>query len=53
MNLTLIGAVTLLLVWLILLVTGAVTAGVIHLLYAGAVVLLARRVVVGAPRFLS
>ena len=53
MNVTLIGAVTLLLVWLVLLFAAAATAGPVHLLYAGAVVLFARRVLVGAPRFLS
>lgn len=53
MNLTLISAVTLLLVWLAVLVVAAPAPGAAHLLYAGAVVLFARRVVVGAPKFLS
>ncbi len=53
MNLTLLGAVTLLAVWLVLLITSTVVAGPVNLLYAGATVLLARRVLVGAPQFLS
>ena len=53
MNLTLLAAVVMLLVWLLLLFVAQVPSGVIHLLYAGAVILFARRLLVGAPRFVS
>lgn len=53
MNLTLLAAVVLLLVWLVLVFVVQVPSGTIHLLYAAAVVLFARRVLVGAPRFVS
>ncbi len=53
MNLTLVGATILLLVWITLVFGAHVTSGAVHLLYAAAVVLLARRVLVGAPRFRS
>ena len=52
MNLSLLAAVILLLVWIILLLA-QVPSGAVHLLYASAVVLFARRVLVGAPRFVS
>ena len=52
MNLSLLAAVVLLLVWIVL-VLAQVPSGVVHLLYAAAVVLFARRVLVGAPRFVS
>lgn len=40
-------------VWLLLLFVLRVPSGTIHLLYAGAVILFARRALVGAPRFVS
>ena len=40
-------------VWLLLLFVVGVPSGAIHLLYAGAVILFARRALVGAPRFVS
>jgi hypothetical protein len=42
-----------LLVWLLLLFVAQVPSGTIHLLYAGAIILFARRILVGAPRFVS
>jgi hypothetical protein len=53
MNLTLVGAVVLLLGWCALVFLAHTESGAVHLLYAAGVVLLARRVMVGAPRFLS
>ena len=53
MNVTLVAAVTLLLIWLVLLFTSPVITGAVNLLYAGATVLFARRVLVGAPQFRS
>ncbi len=53
MNLTLVAATTLLLVWGVLVFVAQVGSGAVHLLYAAGVVLLARRVLVGAPKFLS
>ena len=51
-NLSLVAAMVSLALW-VLLVTRQVPTGFIHLLYAAAVVLLVRRIVVGAPKFLS
>ena len=42
-----------LIAWLVLLFVAHVASGAIHLLYAGAIILLARRILVGAPRFVS
>lgn len=42
-----------LLTWLLLLFVVQVPSGSIHLLYAGAVILFARRALIGAPRFVS
>ncbi|HYU27518.1 MAG TPA: hypothetical protein VEK83_00655 [Gemmatimonadales bacterium] len=42
-----------LLVWLLLLFVAHVPSGAIHLLYAGAIILFARRILAGAPRFVS
>lgn len=53
MNLTLLIAVASLVSWVGLAFVAHVPNGAVHLLYAGAVVLLARRVLIGAPRFLS
>jgi len=39
--------------WLLLLFVAQVPSGAIHLLYAGAVILFARRALAGAPRFMS
>ena len=43
----------LLVAWLLLLFIAQVQSGAIHLLYAAAVVLFVRRMLVGAPRFVS
>jgi hypothetical protein len=53
MNLSLLGAVASLLLWIVLAFILAIPAGAVNLLYALGVVLLARRVLVGAPRFRS
>ncbi len=53
MNLTLVVAVAMLLAWVVLAFVVQVPSGAVHLLYAGAVVLFARRVLVGAPKFRS
>ena len=53
MNVTLITAVVLLVAWVLLVFVAQVPSGYVHLLYAGAVILFARRVLVGAPSFRS
>ncbi len=53
MNLTLVAAITLLLLWGVLVFGAHNGSGPVQVLYAAAVVLLARRIIVGAPRFLS
>lgn len=53
MNLTLLSAVALLLLWIVLAFVLAVPQGWVHLCYAGAAMLVVRRVLIGAPRFRS
>ena len=53
MNLTLVLALVCMLAWLVLAFVVRVPSGAVHLLYAGAVILFARRVLIGAPRFRS
>ena len=53
MNITLVAAVVLLGTWLVLVFHGNTESGAVHMLYAAGIVLLARRVLVGAPRFRS
>lgn len=53
MNLTLLCAVAMLVAWFLLVFVSHVPSGTIHLLYAVAIVLCARRILVGAPRFVS
>lgn len=53
MNLSLIGAVVMVAVWAALVFAVGVPSGWVHLLYVGAVLLFARRILLGAPRFLS
>lgn len=53
MNVTLVAATALLVMWGVLVFALHVGNGSVHLLYALAAVLFARRVIVGAPRFLS
>ena len=48
-----LAAVVMLFAWLLLLFVAHVPSGTIHLLYAGAMVLFARRILIGAPRFVS
>ena len=53
MNVTLVAAVALLVAWGVLVFGLHLGSGWVHLLYAVAAVLFARRVIVGAPKFLS
>jgi len=53
MNLTLVTAIVLLVLWLGLVFGAHMGSGPVQLLYAAAVVLLARRIIAGAPKFLS
>ena len=53
MNVTLITAILLVVAWVLLVFVAQLPTGYVHLLYAGAVVLFARRVLVGAPSFRS
>ncbi len=53
MNLTVVFGIVSLVVWIVLAFVAAVPAGWVHLFYTGAVVLFARRVIAGAPRFRS
>jgi hypothetical protein len=53
MNVTFITAIVLLVAWVLLVFVAQVPWGSVHLLYAGAVVLFARRILIGAPSFRS
>ena len=53
MNVTLTVAVALLVAWIALVFVVQVPSGYAHLLYAVGMTLLTRRVLVGAPKFLS
>jgi hypothetical protein len=53
MNLTLLGSIACLVAWLLLVFVAHNGSGVVQLLWAAAVLLAARRVLVGAPRFTS
>lgn len=53
MNVTLLTALVLLAAWAVLLFGFHSASGNIHLLYAAAAVLIARRILVGAPSFRS
>jgi len=53
MNLTLLVAIALLLLWGILVFALHLGSGPVQVLYAVAVGLCARRIIVGAPQFLS
>ena len=53
MNLTLVGAITALVAWLVLIFGLHNGSGPVQVLWAIAIVLFARRVLAGAPRFLS
>jgi hypothetical protein len=53
MNVTLLMAIAALVAWIVLGFIVAIPAGWVHLCYAAAMILLARRVLVGAPRFRS
>lgn len=53
MNVTLVTAIAMLVAWVLLVFVTQTPSGYVHLLYAGAVILAARRVLIGAPRFRS
>jgi hypothetical protein len=53
MNLSLIAAVGLLLLWGIVVFGAHNGSGPVHLLYAVSVMLFARRIIAGAPKFVS
>lgn len=53
MNLTLLAAVVTMVAWILLVFVAQVPSGSVHLLYAIAVILFARRVLIGAPKFVS
>lgn len=53
MNVTSITAIVLFVAWVLLVFVAQVPSGAVHLLYAGAVVLFARRILIGAPSFRS
>ena len=53
MNVSLLTAAVFLITWFLLLFVAQVPSGTIHLLYAAAIVLIARRILIGAPKFLS
>jgi hypothetical protein len=53
MNLSLLAAVVMLALWIVLAFVVALPSGWVHLLYAGGVMLLVRRVLLGAPQFRS
>ncbi len=50
---TLLTATVLLVAWFLLLFVAQVPSGAINLLYGAAIILFARRILVGAPRFVS
>ncbi len=53
MNVTLVTAIALLVLWAVLVFGMHLGSGPVQLLYASAVILFARRILVGAPRLLS
>jgi len=53
MNLSLLAAVTMLIGWLVSIFVMQIPRGWVHVLYVGTVLLVARRILVGAPKFLS
>ena len=53
MNVTLVTAIAMLVAWVLLVFVAQMPSGYVHLLYAGAVILFARRVLIGAPSFRS
>jgi hypothetical protein len=53
MSLSLIAAVVMVVGWAALVFVAQVPSGWVHLLYVGAVLLFARRILLGAPKFLS
>jgi hypothetical protein len=53
MNATLLGAVAMVIVWIVLAFVLQLPTGWVHVPYVAAVLLFARRILLGAPRFRS
>lgn len=53
MTLSLVLAIVSFALWIVLAFVTPVAAGWVHLFYAAAVVLISRRILVGAPKFLA
>jgi hypothetical protein len=53
MTLSLVLGIVSLALWIVLGFVAAIPAGWPHLFYAAAIILIARRVLIGAPQFLS
>jgi len=53
MNLSLLIAVVMVIAWVMVVVVAQVPTGWVHTCYVAAVLLFARRILVGAPKFLS
>jgi hypothetical protein len=53
MNLSVALALVSLVLWIALAFVTPIAAGWVHLFYAAAVLLIARRILIGAPKFLS
>ena len=53
MNVSLVAAVAMVIGWVALVFVAQVASGWVHVLYVGAVLLFARRILLGAPKFIS
>ncbi len=53
MNVSLLAAVAMVIGWVALVFVAQVPSGWVHVLYVGAVLLFARRILLGAPQFIS
>ncbi len=53
MNVSLLAAVAMVIAWIAFIFVAQAPSGWVHVLYVGAVLLFARRILVGAPRFVS
>ena len=53
MNVSLLAAVAMVIGWIVLVFVVQLPSGWVHALYGGAVLLFARRILVGSPKFIS
>ena len=53
MNVSLLAAVAMVIGWIALVFVAQVPSGWVHVLYVGAVLFFARRILLGAPKFIS